>query len=265
MHEIDKLFKKAIYEESTFNDRKLLDPSRLKDEIINYNSKLYKILKSNKIEFHNEVSFMLNIKKQILNKELLPLVICFLCDNSYMNKFKYKDLSFIEKGEIAIYVLLKSNIEKFFDGLKYIRENEALKDSYKCKVIKPFYNLESLVAATYENCNCIHINREGSNHKTLYDEDEKYIRGFIYDNLKFKTIEYKIYMKKLSIGNEDGSKYLIDATKKLLRFNEEDFIKEVEHVREFYNLLEKVLNEEVNKEFEIIISDYLHNIIYACK
>lgn len=261
MYEIDKLFKIAIGEESGFSAMKLLEPCTLEDEIINYNTKLHEIMKSNKIEFHNEVNFMLNIKKQMLNKEFLPLVICFLCDKNYMNKFKYGDLSPIVKGDIATYVLLKTNIKKFLERLKYIQKKETLKDSYECKIIKPFYNLESLVAATYENCNYIHINMDSSNHKTLYDNDEKYIRGFIYDNLKFKTIDYKIYMKKLSIGNEEGFQYLIDVTKKLLSFNEEEFIKEVEHVREFYNLLEKILNEEVNKEFRIIISDYLHSIV----
>lgn len=260
MHEIEKLFKGAIGEETSFSAKKLLKTCTLEDEIINYNTKLYKIMKSNKIEFHNEVNFMLNIKKQISNKELLPLVICFLCDKNYMNKLKYGDLSSIVKGDITTYVLLKTNIKKFFGRLRYIQKEETLKDSYECKMVKSFYNLESLVAATYENCNCIHINRDSSNHKTLYDNDEKYIRCFIYDNLKFKTIDYRGYMKKLSIGNEEGFQYLIDITKKLLRFNEEEFIKEVEHVREFYDLLEKILNEEVNKEFEIIMSDYIHSM-----
>lgn len=265
MHEINRLFREAIGEDAAFNDRKFLNKRTLEDEIINYNTKLYKIMKSNKIGFHNEVNFMFNIKKQISNKELLPLIICFLCDKNYFKKFKYGDVSSIVKGDVAAYVLLKTNIEKFFDGLKYIRENETLKDFYECKVIKQFYNLESLVAATYENCNCIYINREGSNYEALYDENEKYIRGFIYDNLKFKTIDLKIYMKKLLIGNDEGFQYLTDVTKKLLKFNKEEFIKEVEHVREFYNILKKTLNEEVNKEFEIIIIDYLQNIIYSCK
>lgn len=261
MDYIDKLFKEAICEESAFSDMKLLEQYTLEDKIKNYNTKLYKIMKTNKVEFHNEVNFMLNMKKQISNKELLPLVICFLCDKNYMNKFKYEDMSSIVKGDIAIYVLLKTNIKKFFDRLKYIQKKETLKDSYEGKIIKPFYNLESLVATTYENCNCININMTSSNNETLYDNGEKYIRDFIYDNLKFKIIDHKIYMKKLSIGNKEGVRYLFDITKKLLRFNEEDFIKEVEHVREFYKLLEKILNEEVNKEFEIIISNYLHNIV----
>lgn len=265
MNEMDKLFKEVINEEPVFKDKKLLETSALEDEIINYNTNLHMIMKSNKIEFHNEASFMLNIKKQISNKELLPLVICFLCDKNYMNKFKYEDLSSIEKGDIATYVLLKTNIEKFFERLKYIRENKTIKDFYDCKSIKAFYNLESLVAATYENCNCIHINRENNSNEILCSNNERYIRGFIYDNLKIKTIDYKIYMKKLSGGRVEAAQYLMDATKKLLRFNQEKFIKEVEHVVEFYNLLEKMLNEEVNKEYEIIISDYLHNVISTHK
>lgn len=265
MNEIEKAFKEAIGEEPTFRSIKLLEPSTLEDKIINYNTKLYKIIKRNKIELHNEVKFVLNIKKQISNKELLPLVICFLCDKNYINRLKHEDISSIVKGDIAAYVLLRTNIEKFIERLKYIQKKETLKDSYECKIIKRFYNLESLVASTYENCNCIHISRDGSNHKALYDNSEKYVRCFIYDNLKFKTIDYKIYMKKLSIGDEDGFKYLIDITKKLLRFNEEAFIKEVEHVREFYNLLKKILNEEVDKEFEIIISNYLYNIVSVHK
>lgn len=265
MDNINKVWKKLTDKEADFKDKKIFESGTLEDEIINYNRKLYEIIKSNKINFNNEASFMLKIKKQISNEQLLPLVMCFLCDKNYINKLKYESLGTMEIGDIATYALLKTNIEKFHEKLKYIQKNYRFKDCYEWKNTQHFYNLQSLVAETYEKCNCIHINRANDNHKNLYSKDEKYIRGFIYDNLKYKTIDYIIYMKKLAAPREEATQYLIDITKKLLRFNKEEFIKEVEHISDFYNLLEEVLKEEMNREFEIIISNFLQNIIFINK
>ena len=263
MDTIEQVLRNVIGKEETrtFDSYELLDVCILKKEIINYNKKLHNIIKSNKIYFNNEVSFMLQIKKQNSNKELLPIVICFLCDKKYIDKFKYEKLSPLVNGDIAAYVLLKTNIEKFFDKLRYIEsreKGEIKKDYYEEDVRK----LETLVEETYEKCNCININRRDKNLEKLVSEDEKYIRNFIKDNISRKTIDYKIYMKKLADKKEEAAAYLIEVVKKLLKFNEDDFIKEVEHVNEFYSCLEEILEEEIEKEFEAIISYFLQNTIF---
>lgn len=265
MNSKDNILKKEVIKEAKFNNKKLSETTKLEDEITNYNMELHSIIKSNKIDFHNDASFMLEIKKQISNKQLLPIVICFLCDKKYMNKFKHENPSQLVKGDIAAYVMLKINVEMFFEKLKYIQKRGSLKKNYELKSTEPVYNLDAFVAATYENCNCIHICRDHDSNETFCSNDESYIRGFIYDNLKFKDINYKVYIKKLAIGKDEASHYLIDVTKKLLRFNDDEFIKEVEHVNEFYNMLEKILNEEANKEFETIIRNFLQNTIFTSK
>ena len=263
MDTIEQVLRNVIGKEETrtFNSYELLDVCTLKKEIINYNKKLHNIIKSNKIYFNNEVSFMLQIKKQNSNKELLPIVICFLCDKKYIDKFKYEKLSPLVNGDIAAYVLLKTNIEKFFDKLRYIesREKREIKKDYYEDGIR---NLETLVEETYEKCNCININRRDKNLEKLVSEDEKYIINFIQDNINRKNIDYKIYMKKLADRKEEASAYLAEVVKKLLKFNEDGFIKEVEHVKEFYNSLEEILEEEIEKEFEAIISYFLQNTIF---
>jgi GTP-dependent phosphoenolpyruvate carboxykinase len=118
------------------------------------------------------------------------------------------------------------------------------------------------VEETYEKCNCININRRDNKLENLLNEDEKYIINFIQDNINRKTIDYKIYMKKLADRKEEAAAYLIEVAKKLLKFNEEEFIEEVEHVNEFYCLLEEILEEEIEKEFETIISRFLQNTIF---
>lgn len=260
MNSINKDSRSVSYEELPSNNEKFLETVILEKEIKEYNAEIYKIAKSNKINFHNESSFIMRIKKQILNRELLPLVLCFLCDSNYVNKVNGNNLDLIEKGDIAAYVVLKTNIEKFLDEIKSIQDNEMLKTSDDTDI---FNKLEALVAETYERCNCIFINRE--QHRVLDLNEGRYIRNFIYDNLKFKTIDHKIYMKKLSEGREEAEEYLRFITKKFLRFNEEEYIKEVEHVSEFYNLLEKILNEEMNKEVETIISEFIYNVIFRRK
>lgn len=100
-----------IFKKYDLNEKKRLETSTLENEIINHNIKLHNISKINKIDFHNEVSFMLDIKKQISNKELLPLVVWFSCDKKYINKFKDENLSRLVKGDIAAYVMLKINVE----------------------------------------------------------------------------------------------------------------------------------------------------------
>ena len=262
MNTIEQALKNVISEESRiFNSGKLLDVCTLKKEIINYNKKLHDIIKNNKIYFNNEVSFMLQIKEQNSNKELLPIVICFLCDKKYIDKLKYEQLKPLVKGDIVDYVLLKTNIEKFFDKLNYIESSKkgGIKKDYYEEGIR---NLETLVEETYEKCNCININRRDKNLEKLVSEDEKYIRNFIQDNINRKNIDYKIYMKKLADRKEEASAYLAEVVKKLLKFNEDGFIKEVEHVKEFYNSLEEILEEEIEKEFEAIISYFLQNTIF---
>lgn len=261
MDAIEKALKSVLGEKEsrTFNSDKILDGCTLKKEIINYNEKLHNIMKRNEIYFNNEVSFMLQIKKQNSNKEILPVVICFLCDKKYINKFKYENLEPLVKGDIAAYVLLKTNIEKFFDKLKYIeggKEGEIRKGYYEAGI----RNLEALVEETYEKCNCINISRRDNNLINLLSDDEKHIRNIIHDNINTKVIDYIIYMKKLSKGKEEASTYLIEIVKKLLKFNDDKYIKEVEHVNEFYSCLEKNLKEEIEKEFEDIISNFL----FAC-
>ena len=66
MDTIEQVLRNVIGKEETrtFNSYELLDVCTLKKEIINYNKKLHNIIKSNKIYFNNEVSFMLQIKKQ---------------------------------------------------------------------------------------------------------------------------------------------------------------------------------------------------------
>lgn len=265
MNSIDNIFEKEVIKESKFNDKKFSETTTLEDQVMNYNVELHSIMKINKIDFHNEASFMLGIKKQISNRQLLPLVVCFLCDKKYINKFKDDNLSPLVKGDIAAYVMLKINVDMFFEKLKYVQKREGLKKNYELESAKPAYNLDAFVAATYENCNGIYISRDHDSNKMFYSNDERYIRGFINDNLKFKTIDYKVYIKKLAESKEEASQYLTDVTKKLLRFNEDEFIKEMEHVNEFYNMLEKILNEEVNKEFETIISNFLKNTIVISK
>lgn len=265
MNFIDKNLKNVINEGLVYGDKNLFKIGTLEDEIMDYNRRLHKIIKDKEIYFHNNVSFMLKIKEQISNRELLPLVICFLCDKNYINKFKEEALSPIAKGDIAAYVLLKTNIESFLDGIKVIQKNKTFEESYELENAQTFYKLKVFIAEIYGKCNCIYISKEREQHKILDSNDEKYIRNFIYDNLKFKTIDYKVYMKKLEIGGEEAAKYLIDITKKFLRFREEAFIKQVEHVCEFYNMLERILNEEVNKEFETIISEYIYNVVFARK
>lgn len=266
MNHVDKTLKNVINEEAqlkALNEDKFLDVCtlELEEEIINYNKKLHNIIKNNEIYFNNEVSFMLQIKKQSSNKELLPLVICFLCDKKYIDKFKCEKLNPLVNGDIAAYVLLKTNIEKFFDKLKYMESRE------KGEIKKDYYeegsgNLEALVEVTYEKCNCININRRNNKLENLVSEDEKYIRNFINENINRKIIDYKIYMKKLADRKEEGSAYLIEVVKKLLKFNEEEFIEEVEHVNEVYNTLKEILEEEIEKEFEIIISCFLQKTIF---
>lgn len=234
MNYVDKSLKNVIGEEAplkTLNGDKFLDvcTSELEEEIINYNKNLHNIIKSNQIYFNNEVSFMLQIKKQSSNKELLPIVICFLCDKKYIDKFKDEKLSTLVNGDIAAYVLLKINIEKFFEKLKYMessKKGEIKKDYYEENI----RNLEAIVEETYEKCNCINISRRDNNLENLISKDEKYIRNFIQDNINRKTIDYKIYMKKLADRKEEASSYLIEIVKKLLKFNEEEFIEEVEHI-----------------------------------
>lgn len=269
MNHIDKALKNAIDEEATLkplNEGKFLDVCtlELEEEIINYNKKLHNIIKNNKIYFNNEVSFMLQIKDQSSNKELLPLVICFLCDKKYIDKFKDEKLNSLVKGDIATYVLLKVNIEKFFDKLRYIeskRKKEMDKEYGEVDPISYPKDLKELINETYEKCNCININRIYDDFKNFCGDNEKYIRRFIKNNLKIKTIDYKIYMKRLAEKKEEGTAYLIEVVKKLLKFNEDDFIKEVEHVNEFYSCLEEIMEEEIEKEFETIMSCFLQNAI----
>lgn len=148
---MNKDFKKLIDKDLLFNGKEFIELGTLEDEIISYNSKLHDILKNNEINFHNEAGFMLKIKKQVSNLELLPVVICFLCDKKYIDKLKDENLSPIEKGDIAAYVLLKTNIEKFLEEIEFMQKNEMLKDSYKWKDTKVFCKLKALVAEMYEN------------------------------------------------------------------------------------------------------------------
>lgn len=262
MGSIEKDFKTIIDKSSLFNgkEEKALNLSELKYEMMEYNRLLYEMIKSNRINFHNEISFIMKIKKQISDKELLPLVLCFLCDNNYINKVKEESLSLIEIGDIAAYVLLKTNIEKFLDEIKYMPKEGSQKNAQEQEKIEVFNNLKGLVAETYERYNSIHIIRE---QKGIIDTYEaRYIRNFIYDNLKLKTIDHKIYIKKLVEGKGAAEEYLSSITKKLLRFNKEEYIKEVEHVSEFYNILEKILKEEMSKEIEAIISEFLYKTIF---
>ena len=262
MNHINERLKNVFVEKLTLSNAEFLKLGTLEDEIINYNKKLHKIIQNNKISFTNEVSFMLQIKKLNSNKELLPVVICFLCDKKYINKFKYESLSPLVKGDIAAYVLLKRNVEKFFEKLQFIYKNKMYKDSCELEIIDHFNYLETLVAETYEKCNCIDINMKDTRCNNSCIDDENYIRKFIYDNLKFKIIDYKIYMKKLAGGRSDAAIYLVEVAKEILKFNENEFIKEVEHVKEFYDCLEEILEEEIEKEFEIIISSFLQNVIF---
>lgn len=270
MDSMEKDFKNIFDESFLSSNEKTLKRSEVEYEIIEYNRKLHEITKTNRINLHNEVSFIMQIKKQISNKELLPLVFCFLCDKNYLKKFKNEKLNLIERGDISAYVLLKTNIEKFSDEIKYIQENEKLGNSYESENPELFNKLEALVAETYERCNSIYkrcnsiyIRRNNEKHKISANNEEKYIQKIIYKNIKFKTINYKIYMKKLADGMEAADEYLRDITKKFLKFNEDEFIKEVEHVNEFYIVLEKILNKEMNKEFESIISEFIYNAVLS--
>lgn len=263
MDSMEKDFKNIFDESFLSSNEKNLKRSEVEYEIIEYNRKLHEITKTNRINLHNEVNFIMQIKKQISNKELLPLVFCFLCDKNYLKKFKNEKLNLIERGDISAYVLLKTNIEKFSDEIKYIQENKKLGNSYESENPELFNKLEALVAETYERCNSIYIRRNNEKHKISANNEEKYIQKIIYKNIKFKTINYKIYMKKLAYGMEAADEYLRDITKKFLKFNEDKFIKEVEHVNEFYIVLEKILNEEMNKEFESIISEFIYNAVLS--
>ena len=262
MDSMDKDFKTIIDKSFILKDKEEedLNLSKLKYEMVEYNGQLHKLITNNRINFHNEISFIMKIKIQISDKELLPLVLCFLCDNNYVKKVKVQNLGLIEIGDIAAYVLLKTNIEKFLDEIKCIQEGERQKNAQEQEEIELFNKLKALVEETYERCNSIHIIREQNGILDTYEE--QYIRNFIYDNLKFKTIDHKIYIKKLAEGKEDAEEYLIGITKKFLRFNKEEYIKEVEHVSEFYNILEKILKEEMSKEVETIISEFVYRTFF---
>lgn len=265
MDSIEKDFKTIIDKSFLLNDKEeeALNLSKLKSEMVKYNRQLHELIRSNRMNFHDEISFIMKIKRQISDKELLPLVLCFLCDNNYIKRVKAQSLSLIEIGDIAVYVLLKTNMEKFLDEVKLIQEEESQKNVQEQGGMEVFNKLKALVAKTYERCNSIHISREQQGILDKYEE--QYIRNFICDNLKFKTIDHKIYIKKFAEGKEEAEKYLRDITKKFLRFNKEEYINEVEHVSEFYNILEKILKEEMNKEVEIIISKFIYKTIFIKK
>jgi hypothetical protein len=251
---IDKSFLLKDKEEET------LKISKLKYELVKYNRQLHELITNNRINFHNEISFIMEIKRIISDKELLPLVLCFLCDNNYIKKVKEQSLSLIEIGDIAAYVLLKTNIEKFLDEIKCIQEEERKKNPHGQEEREVLKKLKTLVSETYERCNNIQIIREQNGILDIYKE--KYITNFIHHNLKVKTIDHRIYIKKMAEGKEGAEEYLKDITKKFLRFNREEYIKEVEHVNEFYNILEKILKEEMSKEVETIISEFVYRAIF---
>lgn len=90
MDSMDKDFKTIIDKSFLLNDKEeeALNLSKLKYEMVEYNTHLHELTRNYKINFNNEISFIMKIKSQMSDKVLLPVVLCFLCDNNYIKKLK---------------------------------------------------------------------------------------------------------------------------------------------------------------------------------
>ena len=105
-------------------------------EIRSFHDNMAALVMKNKISLKNKFNFIMDLLNVENKEEVLPLLVCFICDMDYI--FNLKKIIVKEKSKVnlARYLRLKEKMETFLEKLKFIIEQEKAYENLIKQILK---------------------------------------------------------------------------------------------------------------------------------
>lgn len=133
-HLIDEDKDKPSDSEIILNYGKGLD--EINSEMGEFQDNLMFLINKNNIQIKNKAQFILDISSRENKNELMPLIVCFICDNEYIDRLRNRKKRKANNGSLANYILLKQDIDEFINKLSFIKECEKNYKSFVKEIIR---------------------------------------------------------------------------------------------------------------------------------
>lgn len=207
-------------------------------EMLDFNKKLGNIIEAGEIDITNEVAFIFFVKSHKAHKELMLPVLIYLCDSRYIFENIWREGKSFH-GKIARYVILQMDINKFIENLISIRKRNYDKNHMKQKI-------KELIEKTYDKYN--------------YSDEQlipSSLNCFIYKNIRTGIINKYQCFEQMRLGNFEYECYVRKVLRSILGYLDDEFIYNVEFVRDFYICLKKIIEHEFREESLKVITEYM--------
>lgn len=225
-------------------------------EIRSFHDKLATLVINNSISLKNKFNFITDLLSKENKKELLPVLICFICDANYISDFDKIRKNEKKKKSLARYLRLKEKMEDFSQKLEFIKEQEKAYENFikqvlkndkadegeelsneKREILKKLFieYVESDIDETHFYENLEHI------HKFSTSTEE---RKAIYPNLVFKIFtnyKSKIAKKTFILTNKNLLNY---KEYKITEDNYKNFKTNESYIRLFFELFNEFCEEK---------------------
>lgn len=127
-------------DESISDDEIILNYKKGTEELIqeirSFHDNMAALAMNNKISLKNKFSFIMDLLNAENREEVLPLLVCFICDMDYIFNLKKIIVKEKSKRNLARYLRLKEKMEDFLEKLKFIKKQEKAYENFIKQVLK---------------------------------------------------------------------------------------------------------------------------------
>lgn len=225
-------------------------------EIRGFHDKLSTLIINNEISLKNKFDFITDLLNVDNNKEVLPLLACFICDIEYIFNLKKIIVKEKNKANLVRYIQLKEKIDDFLEKLKFINGQEKAYESFIKQVLKKDEVIkgEELSSEKKEVLKKLFIKYvESDIDEEYFDENLEHIHKFstsieerksIYPNLIFRIFtkfKSKLSTERLIITNKNLLNY---KEYKIHEDNYKNFKTNENYIRLFFDLCNEFCEEK---------------------